>query len=64
MRAVKQQTATHLPPASTSTVQRPRAQSEFVRRLRRNPRAMREAFIASVIIGPPKSLEDQPTDVR
>jgi hypothetical protein len=35
-----------------------RAQSpEFIRRLRRNPRAMREAFIASIIFGPPKALE-------
>jgi hypothetical protein len=54
MRAINSQTSTA---HAASTRRRPRAHSAFVQRLKQNPRAIREAFIASVIFAPPKSLE-------
>jgi hypothetical protein len=54
MRAIDLQTSTA---KAASARRRPRAQSEFVQRLKRNPRAIREAFIASVIFAPPKGFE-------
>src|SRR5690606_10878562 len=45
-----------LHPLKSTTHSRPQS-PEFVRRLRRNPRAMRDAFVASIIFGPPKGLE-------
>ena len=54
MRAIDLQTSTA---KSGAARRRPRAQSEFVQRLKHNPRAIREAVIASVIFAPPKGLE-------
>lgn len=56
VREIKQQTSTHSW-AEPKRKRRGSAESDFVRRLRRNPGAIREAFIASVIFGPPKSIE-------
>jgi len=55
MRAIDLQT----PAARTAAPvhRRGRVPSEFVQRLKRNPHAIREAFIASVIFAPPKGLE-------
>jgi hypothetical protein len=60
MRAIDLQTST----AKASGVP-PRAHvhSEFIGRLKRNPNAMREAFIANVIFAPPKSLESAELEV-
>jgi hypothetical protein len=44
-------------PAPSWDRARPRAHSAFVERLKRNPRAIREAFIASIIFAPPQGLE-------
>lgn len=55
LRAVAEQTSTHKP--ATPMQSRYRPHSQFVQRLRHNPRAIREAFIASIIFGPPKSME-------
>jgi hypothetical protein len=60
MRAVSEQTVSHRP--SPPEKYRMRAHSEFVRRLRKNPSAIREAFIASVIFNPPKGLESAGED--
>jgi len=54
-RAVDQQTATHRPSSATRSA--PQAH-ELVRRLRKRPTALREAFVASLIFSPPKSLEN------
>lgn len=62
MRAVTQQTATHRRKAAAR--QRSRSHSDFVRTLRRNPSALREAFIATLIFGPAKGIEDQPMTLR
>jgi hypothetical protein len=60
MRAIDLQTST----AKTGSARRrPPAQSEFVRRLKRDPRAIREAFIASVIFAAPKALETAEPEV-
>ena len=56
LRAVDQQTTTHRPSAITRTPSRPT--NLLIRRLRKNPSALREAFIASLIFSAPKSLED------
>ncbi|HVK59104.1 MAG TPA: hypothetical protein VM735_10005 [Candidatus Kapabacteria bacterium] len=61
MRHVVEQTTTHKKIRTSGRGPSRRSlQSDFVKRLRRNPRAVREAFVASVIFGPPKSLENEP----
>ncbi len=61
MRVIGEQRVKHKP-TSTDRV-RPRAHSVFVQRLKRNPRAMREAFVASIIFAPPKGLEQDATQL-
>jgi hypothetical protein len=60
MRAIDLQTSTA---KSGAARRRPPAQSEFAQRLKRNPRAIREAFIASVIFAAPKGLETAEPEV-
>ena len=60
MRAIDLQTSTA---KADSARRRPRGQSDFVQRLKRNPRAIREAFIASVIFARPKGLETAEPEV-
>lgn len=55
MRGVSAKTSAHK--ASPIKHKQPRRESEFVSRLRRNRGAIREAFIASIIFGPPKCVE-------
>jgi hypothetical protein len=55
LRAIDQQTTTHRAVSSPRTSPRPAAL--LVRRLRKNPTALREAFVASLIFSSPKSLE-------
>src|SRR5688572_3200449 len=53
-RAIDKQTSTHRPtPASRPT----RPANQIIRKLRKRPSALREAFVASLIFSPPKSLE-------
>ena len=59
MRVIGEQRMKHTPASSERA--RPRAHSAFVQRLKRNPRAMREAFVASIIFGPPQGLEEDAT---
>lgn len=62
MRAVSDQTVTHKEAAPQKA--RKRAHSEFVNRLRRDPRAIREGFIASLIFGPPKGLQSATAETQ
>jgi hypothetical protein len=55
MRAIAQQTTTHK--VANVIPARSRSHSTFVDRLKRNPAAMREAFIASIIFAPPQGLD-------
>ena len=54
MRGIDQQTTLHRP---TLVGTRGRFHSQFVQGLRRNPKVVREAFIASIIFAPPRGLE-------
>ena len=55
LRAVDQQTSAHRPaPVTRST----RGTNQIIRKLRNRPSALREAFVASLIFSPPKSLEN------
>jgi hypothetical protein len=60
MRAIGEQRVRHTPASADPTRLRP--DSAFVRRLKRNPRAIREAFIASIIFAPPQGLEQGATE--
>jgi hypothetical protein len=59
MRAVSEQRVKHT--THDGPRAHPRAHSAFVQRLKRNPRAIREAFIASIIFAPPQGLEQDAT---
>ena len=59
MRAIGEQRVKHTPASADRS--RPRPHSAFVQRLKRNPRAIREAFIASIIFAPPQGLEQNAT---
>jgi hypothetical protein len=56
LRAVDQRTATHRPAMPHRAAAHPA--SQVLRKLRRRPAALREAFIASLIFSTPKSLEN------
>jgi flagellum-specific peptidoglycan hydrolase FlgJ len=60
MRAIGEQRVKHTP--ANADRSRPRPHSAFVQRLKRNPRAIREAFIASIIFAPPQGLEQGATE--
>src|SRR5688500_6990354 len=60
MRAVGEQRMKHTAHAGPRGHARPH--SAFVQRLKRNPRAIREAFIASIIFAPPQGLEQGATE--
>ena len=55
MRAIREKTST--PVETAFNRERPKLQSDVVRRLRRSRTSIREAFIASLIFSPPKAAE-------
>ncbi len=59
MRAVGEQRVKHT--THDGPRAHPRPHSAFVQRLKQNPRASREAFIASIIFAPPQGLEQDAT---
>ena len=61
-RALDEVKVKHTPVPTSTERARPRAHSAFVQRLKRNPRAIREAFIASIIFAPPQGLEQGATE--
>ncbi|HEX7859056.1 MAG TPA: hypothetical protein VF773_01880 [Verrucomicrobiae bacterium] len=63
LRAASDQTTSHKPAV---VIQRPRrGHADFLRRLRRNRTALREAFVTSLVFGPAKSVEfETPTELK
>ena len=63
LRAASDQTTSHKPAV---VIQRPRrGHADFLRRLRHNPFALREAFVTSLVFGPPKSVEfETPAELK
>jgi hypothetical protein len=62
MRTIGEQRVKHTPAIQDRGRSRPH--STFVQRLKRNPRAIREAFIASIIFAPPRGMEDATEPIR